>query len=122
VRRQKKKKNSKPSRKNTALLLHFMVPSIDSFPIEKLTLFSVENWHCILRNGLKNASGTKLQLNGAAYGKGIYISPNATVSFGYSQIASVAPQRTSYKTSDNLFLNNNTNFKCVALCEGTNIL
>ena len=32
-----------------------------------------ENWFSILRNGLKNASGTKLQLNGAAYGNGVNI-------------------------------------------------
>ena len=43
-----------------------------------------ENWHSILRNGLYNASGTRHQLNGAAYGSGIYLSPVASVSFGYS--------------------------------------
>jgi len=35
---------------------------------------SIENWHAIIRTGLRNASGTKLQVNGAAYGKGIYLS------------------------------------------------
>lgn len=30
-----------------------------------------------MRTGLKNASGTKLQINGAAYGAGIYLSPHA---------------------------------------------
>jgi len=45
-----------------------------------------ENWHSILHNGLKNASGTALQLNGQAYGSGIYVSPHASVSFQYSQI------------------------------------
>ena len=29
----------------------------------------VENWHSILRNGIRNMSGTALQINGAAYGK-----------------------------------------------------
>ena len=43
-----------------------------------------ENWHSILRNGLYNASGTRHQMNGAAYGSGIYLSPVASVSFGYS--------------------------------------
>uniref|UniRef100_A0A8C4WPJ9 Poly [ADP-ribose] polymerase n=1 Tax=Eptatretus burgeri TaxID=7764 RepID=A0A8C4WPJ9_EPTBU len=43
-----------------------------------------ENWHSILRNGLVNASYTKLQLHGAAYGKGIYLSPISSISFGYS--------------------------------------
>lgn len=37
---------------------------------------SMENWHSILRRGLVNASGTRLQLNGAAYGSGIYLSPS----------------------------------------------
>jgi poly [ADP-ribose] polymerase 6/8 len=40
----------------------------------------VENWHGIVRNGLKNASGSKLQVNGAVYGKGIYLSPDAQFS------------------------------------------
>ncbi|XP_066273404.1 protein mono-ADP-ribosyltransferase PARP6-like isoform X3 [Branchiostoma lanceolatum] len=44
----------------------------------------IENWHSILRHGLINASGTKHQLHGAAYGSGIYLSPNSSVSFGYS--------------------------------------
>lgn len=30
------------------------------------------------------ASGTHLQLNGSAYGKGIYLSQNAALSFNYS--------------------------------------
>ena len=32
------------------------------------------------------ASGTKIQVNGAAYGKGIYLSPTANLSFGYSRM------------------------------------
>ncbi|XP_048472997.1 protein mono-ADP-ribosyltransferase PARP6 [Rhincodon typus] len=48
----------------------------------------IENWHSILRNGLVNASYTKLQLHGAAYGKGIYLSPISSISFGYSVITS----------------------------------
>ena len=43
-----------------------------------------ENWHSIVRNGLYNASGTRHQTNGAAYGPGIYLSPIASVSYGYS--------------------------------------
>ncbi|GMT11414.1 hypothetical protein PFISCL1PPCAC_2711, partial [Pristionchus fissidentatus] len=35
----------------------------------------IENWHSIIRAGLKNMSGTKYQLVGAAYGQGIYLSP-----------------------------------------------
>ncbi|KAI7802092.1 hypothetical protein IRJ41_000064 [Triplophysa rosa] len=48
----------------------------------------IENWHSVLRNGLVNASYTKLQLHGAAYGKGIYLSPISSISFGYSVITS----------------------------------
>lgn len=44
----------------------------------------IENWHSVLRSGLVNASYTKLQLHGAAYGKGIYLSPISSISFGYS--------------------------------------
>lgn len=83
----------------------------------------VENWHCILRVGLKNASGTKLQLNGAAYGKGIYLSPAGSMSFGYSSrnhynppagTAAVTPK------SGNRFLSS-ADFHCVALCEVANL-
>lgn len=40
-------------------------------------------WHSILRNGLKNASGTALQANGAVLGPGIYFASNSGVSWGY---------------------------------------
>jgi ubiquitin-protein ligase len=43
------------------------------------------NWYSILRNGLKNCSGTKLMTAGAAYGNGIYLSDNAGLSFGYGR-------------------------------------
>mmetsp|Transcript_112972 Transcript_112972/g.319528 ORF Transcript_112972/g.319528 Transcript_112972/m.319528 type:complete len:648 (+) Transcript_112972:86-2029(+) len=43
-----------------------------------------ENWHSILRNGLKNASGTKLMTNGAAHGPGIYLSLDSQMSIWYS--------------------------------------
>lgn len=46
---------------------------------------SAECWYSILRNGLRNASGTKLQVNGAAYGAGIYLSNTASLSMGYSR-------------------------------------
>jgi ubiquitin-protein ligase len=42
------------------------------------------NWYSILRNGLKNCSGSKMQLNGAAFGSGIYFHINALYSIGYS--------------------------------------
>ncbi|XP_010282963.1 PREDICTED: poly [ADP-ribose] polymerase 8-like, partial [Phaethon lepturus] len=44
----------------------------------------IENWHSILRNGLVIASNTRLQLHGAMFGSGIYLSPLSSISFGYS--------------------------------------
>ncbi|KAF8386396.1 hypothetical protein PRIPAC_75538, partial [Pristionchus pacificus] len=43
-----------------------------------------ENWHSIIRSGLKNMSGTKYMTSGAAYGSGIYLSNLISTSFGYS--------------------------------------
>ena len=43
-----------------------------------------ENWFSIMRNGLKVASHSKLMVNAAAYGRGIYMSPNYNTSLGYS--------------------------------------
>jgi hypothetical protein len=43
-----------------------------------------ENWHGILRYGLKNCSNTKLMTTGAKHGAGIYLSPQASMSFGYA--------------------------------------
>ncbi len=42
------------------------------------------NWHGILRQSLKNASGTALQSSGAACGSGIYMALDSGVSAGYS--------------------------------------
>jgi ubiquitin-protein ligase len=41
------------------------------------------NWYSILRNGIKVLSNTTMQKNGAAYGKGIYMSDQFNTSFGY---------------------------------------
>ncbi|KAH0790022.1 UBA/TS-N domain containing protein [Histomonas meleagridis] len=43
-----------------------------------------ERWHSIIRNGLKNATGTKLQANGSALGDGIYFAKESGTSWGYS--------------------------------------
>ena len=45
---------------------------------------NIGNWYSIMRNGLKNCSGTKLMSSGAAYGNGIYLSNNANLSNSYS--------------------------------------
>ncbi|XP_055078276.1 protein mono-ADP-ribosyltransferase PARP6-like isoform X2 [Periophthalmus magnuspinnatus] len=91
----------------------------------------IENWHSILRNGLVNASFTKLQLHGAAYGKGIYLSPNSGMSFGYSEMGygqhhlpSKEELKKKYNRINRLteepaqarFLKSK-NINCIALCE-----
>lgn len=42
-----------------------------------------QNWYSIMRNGLKNLSGTQLMSCGAAYGPGIYLSGVMSYSMGY---------------------------------------
>ena len=44
----------------------------------------IGNWHPILRTGLKNMSGTAGQINGAAYGSGIYVGNDMRVAHFYS--------------------------------------
>lgn len=52
------------------------------------------NWHCILRQGLRNASGTKLMTAGQAYGPGIYLGRDSATSAGFSGgLAGRATQR-----------------------------
>ncbi|SIP85984.1 Poly-(ADP-ribose) polymerase with ubiquitin-conjugating enzyme/RWD-like [Pacmanvirus A23] len=46
---------------------------------------SVENWHSIIRNGIFNASGTKLMTAGAAYGNGVYLSDNLAINSHYAR-------------------------------------
>ncbi|KAJ8405548.1 hypothetical protein AAFF_G00315280 [Aldrovandia affinis] len=93
----------------------------------------IENWHSILRNGLVVASNTRLQLHGAIYGSGIYLSPLSSISFGYSGM-NKKQQKVSLK--DDMVASNKTNInlqsqkkghqpqflqsrnlKCIALCE-----
>ncbi|XP_041853993.1 protein mono-ADP-ribosyltransferase PARP6-like [Melanotaenia boesemani] len=92
----------------------------------------IENWHSILRKGLVNASYTKLQLHGAAYGKGIYLSPMSSISFGYSEMGKgqhQMPNKEELKEKYNRinkakqeqlghtrFLQSH-NLNCIALCE-----
>ncbi|XP_034390465.1 protein mono-ADP-ribosyltransferase PARP6-like [Cyclopterus lumpus] len=91
----------------------------------------IENWHSILRNGLINASCTKLQLHGAAYGNGIYLSPISSISFGYSEMGKgrhQMPTKEELRKKHNQlhkikqqhgrarFLQNR-NLNCIALCE-----
>ncbi|KAH0788104.1 UBA/TS-N domain containing protein [Histomonas meleagridis] len=66
-----------------------------------------DRWHSIFRNGLKNASGTKLMANGAALGDGIYFARNSSTSQGYAQYSA-----NNYKNSK--FGNT---LKILALCQ-----
>ena len=68
-------------------------------------------WHSILRNGLVNASGTSMQLNGAALGSGIYFARSSSTSKEYS-----FPQANGYKQS---LLGKD--LKCIGLCEVANV-
>ncbi|XP_078531178.1 protein mono-ADP-ribosyltransferase PARP8 [Lissotriton helveticus] len=93
----------------------------------------IENWHSILRNGLVVASNTRLQLHGAMYGNGIYLSPLSSISFGYSGMnkkhQKVSPKddpasnskggntvQSQKKGQQSQFLQSR-NLKCIALCE-----
>lgn len=44
---------------------------------------SIYNWYSIMRNGLKNYSGTAMMSNGQAYGPGIYLATNIGMAMGY---------------------------------------
>lgn len=44
----------------------------------------MHSWYPIVKNGLKVMSGTEFQANGAAYGNGIYLSDQFSMSLGYS--------------------------------------
>eukprot|EP01094_Clydonella_sp_ATCC50884_P014158 TRINITY_DN244_c0_g1_i5.p1 TRINITY_DN244_c0_g1~~TRINITY_DN244_c0_g1_i5.p1 ORF type:complete len:289 (-),score=12.33 TRINITY_DN244_c0_g1_i5:166-1032(-) len=100
----------------------------------------IANWHSIMRTGymplplvpsllriaqdvhgvltlliqhrLRNASGTKLQLHGAAHGAGIYLANNASTSFGYCRGTGK-----SAKASDDPYISDPENCVCLALCE-----
>lgn len=74
---------------------------------------SIENWHSIVRKGLLNASGTKFQMNGAAHGKGIYLSPLSSVSFGYTR----GYYGKVKSDQQHKGLVGRTNLICMALCE-----
>jgi hypothetical protein len=71
---------------------------------------SLCNWHAIMRNGLKNMSGTSGQLNGAAYGSGVYLAAESGTSFGY--------MRYTKGWSNSIY--GTTDLGCIALCEVVN--
>lgn len=91
----------------------------------------IENWHSIIREGLIVASGTKKQLNGTAYGKGIYLSPDLSTSLGYSRLRYFTGSQVhmdsfvhSIPKSSRIFSGNSKfllgSLCCIALCEVIN--
>jgi hypothetical protein len=56
---------------------------------------SSSNWYGMLRNGIKNCSGTELMVNGAVYGSGIYLSESLNFAKTYSA---------KYKNTDGLLI------------------
>jgi hypothetical protein len=71
---------------------------------------SSECWYSILRNGLKNASGSSLQVNGAVHGAGIYMSDTVNVSLGYCRgqeivlaVCEVLGERSKYKKTTGIY-------------------
>lgn len=78
-----------------------------------------ENWHSILRVGLRNLSGTKDQLNGNAHGNGIYFACDANVSCGYSS-KQMGTVRTEARKRDAYAYIDGSEMMCVALCEIVN--
>eukprot|EP00003_Mantamonas_plastica_P027962 TRINITY_DN6156_c0_g2_i4.p1 TRINITY_DN6156_c0_g2~~TRINITY_DN6156_c0_g2_i4.p1 ORF type:complete len:181 (+),score=35.85 TRINITY_DN6156_c0_g2_i4:312-854(+) len=78
----------------------------------------VENWHSIMRHGLKNASGTKLQLHGTAHGHGVYLSTLSSTSFSYSRMYNSGGGGTKpTKKQDYDYLDTSSTMSCIALCE-----
>ncbi|XP_041376441.1 protein mono-ADP-ribosyltransferase PARP6-like [Gigantopelta aegis] len=76
---------------------------------------NIENWHSIIRQGLVVASGTNKQVNGAAYGKGIYLSPSVSVSSGYSRIGYGVYNPDMWKSTSRFLTSDR--ITCIALCE-----
>jgi len=63
-----------------------------------------------MRQGLKNMSGTSGQVNGAAYGNGVYLAEESSTSFGYMRYTQ-GWKNSTIGTSD---------IGCLALCEVVN--
>ena len=66
------------------------------------------NWHSIMRQGLKNMSGTDGQVNGAAYGSGVYLAPESGTSFSYMHYLPAWKNSALFRAA---------NIGCMAVCE-----
>jgi hypothetical protein len=83
-----------------------------------------ENWHSILRHGLKNCSHTRYQTHGAAYGSGVYLSPKSHLSLSYSMrthsarpVTAAAPTEHRHQTIGNRFVDRMEQLFMLAVCE-----
>lgn len=70
----------------------------------------VERWHSIIRQGLKNMTGTQYMEVGDAYGAGIYFAPDSRTSLDYAR-----PSQNLFKASKL-----GKNIHIIALCEVIN--
>lgn len=68
-----------------------------------------ENWHSILRGGLKIMSGTPNELHGARHGPGVYFACDASASFQYSSAAAAVSKSVPGFLGDAMH--------CIVLCE-----
>ena len=69
------------------------------------------NWHCILREGLKNMSSTNLMSSWSSQGHGIYLAEESSTS------ASYCPPSNAQAYTESIF---GTSPACIALCEVIN--
>lgn len=76
----------------------------------------MENWHAILRNGLRNCSNTDLMVNGAAHGSGIYFAKDAGTSIGYCREAQSSGAEASKRAGMHGLICD-SHMICMALCE-----
>ena len=68
----------------------------------------MENWYSIIKNGIKNCSNSKLMTCGAAYGAGVYLSDNISVSVGYSDgiigVFELAGDKGEYRKAQGIYV------------------
>ena len=73
----------------------------------------LENWYSIMKNGIRNCSGSNLQLHGAAYGQGIYLTDSIGMAMTYAHagpdggiigVFEVINAHTKYKKTSQIFV------------------
>lgn len=111
------KKNSKPI-STISTPYQFYNENIKARKDSKLLFHgsAFENWHSIIRNGFLVGSFTKLQVNGASCGKGIYLTDSLSIALSYT---STTPMKLCHKDCDEKgkFLPCLDRYRCVALCQ-----